>query len=82
MLCAFSGSFSATMDMLRERRLPSLRVRKDIEPVSPRLRVSCEGTSSTLTPSSLAPAISFNTIFEHNVNNHISPSRTKLTPKH
>lgn len=64
MLCAFSGNFNATMDMLRERRRPNLRVRNDIDPLNPRLRGSGAGAlSSTLTPSSLAPAISlcFNT---------------------
>lgn len=51
------------MDMLRESRRPSLRVRSDMELVRPRLRLSpsvaqlAEELSSTPPPSSLAPAI-------------------------
>lgn len=61
MLCAFSGSFSATIDMLRDRRRPSLRVRSDMDPLSPRLlrasAVELGVVSSTPALSSLAPAI-------------------------
>lgn len=64
MLWAFSGIFRATIDMLRESRRPSLRVRSDMELVKPRLRVSLSVAqlavefSSTPPPSSLSPAIS------------------------
>lgn len=60
MLCAFSGSFRATIDMLRERRRPSLRVRRDMDPLRPRFRPSVatvDPVSSIPPLSSLAPAI-------------------------
>lgn len=64
-LCAFSGSFNATIDMLRESRRPSLRVRSDMDPLSPRLLRPSAGedtgvASSTPPLSSLAPAIALN----------------------
>lgn len=86
MLCAFSGNFSATIDILRDSRLPNFRVRSDIEPLSPRLRGSCaDGLSSTCTPSSLAPAIalSFNTNIPQRQQSHLRQNRvTKLAPQH
>ncbi|KAI8439405.1 hypothetical protein MSG28_013208 [Choristoneura fumiferana] len=59
MLCAFSGNLRATMDMLRESRRPSLRVRSDMDPLSPRLRPSGALLSSTSSP---APAIALSRI--------------------